>query len=252
MPGDRGSQADGAAPPLRLRTYAGELNQPAHAHHVAHLSLILAGTLLEESGGEETSASSGMFAIRPEGFAHQVRFGGSGAFILTMRLGREDAGILPQAHGWQVAPDDLVRNVLFAALSPCSGPDAEDSVWEAVDCLGRKEPFGPAPAWLRTARDRLIDDGASIGSIAADAGVHRVHLSRMFTRAFGVPPSVYRARVKALHAAAAAISGRSALDAAYGGGFADQSHMARSIKAATGVRFRDLRRLHGDVTSVQA
>ena len=230
----------------RFRQYAAGVTQAPHRHEFPHLSLTLAGDFVEDSGGSEARIRPGMFALRPEGFGHEVRFGPSGAMVVSLPLDDCDVvalGEIPQC--WLKAPESLLRSALLAnSLS-------EDTLWDLIATATAELRRNPPARWLTDARDSLIEDGATIDSLAQRAGVHRVHFSRAFVRAFGLPPSVFRRQMATLRAASAAIEGRSAADAAYACGFADQSHMIRNLKRSTGLSFSDLRRLGGEVTSVQ-
>lgn len=244
--------APASSPAPQLRAYRPDLVQRPHGHGPAHLSLVIGGSLREEESGSEQLARRGMFALRPPGFAHQVRFGAGGALIVSMPIPRcEAAPIEPDLFGsWRPAPEPLLRHVLRVSTKQGDGQGVEDSLW---DLLSASSPGrDPAPSfWLRRARERLAEDAASIARVAEEAGVHRVHFSRAFTKAFGVPPSVFRRRMCALRAMSAAIEGEAAADTAYRCGFADQSHMARALKEVGGLSFAPLRALGRKVTSVQ-
>ena len=237
---------------FKIHSYPPRLGQATHRHNGAHLSLLLKGMVEEESGGNEEHATTGMFAIREAGFAHQVRFGESGALILSLAVsGDQFQGLEPGDVGrWRQGSDGLVEAVLASAMRQERGSDLEDSVWDLVaGPCHRREPA--AARWLLRARDRLTEERTPIGELAAEAGVHRVHLSRAFARAFGMPPTMYRRRMSGMRAAAAAIRGERAAVTAYQCGFADQSHMARVLRQVTGTSYNRLRTLRGEVTSVQ-
>ena len=152
--------------------------------------------------------------------------------------------------GWRRASDLLIRNVVAEAIDEGRGGSIEDAVWDALagapDATDRKHS-----GWLRKARDELIETSTPIAAVARAAGVHRVHFSRAFAQAFGLPPSAYRRRMRALRSSVDALNGRLAADSAYDAGFADQSHMAREIRRVTGLSYSRLRKLGAQVTSVQ-
>jgi AraC family transcriptional regulator len=228
----------------RLSAYRPEIHQRVHSHHEPHISVILAGSVREEGNGREFLACSGMFALRPSGFRHQVRFGPDGALILSAAVDAETLNHCEtRQSGWGYAPEILLRAVMGA-------DDVDGILLDIAAYQVRPRPQRPA-RWLTRARDSMIEEGTPIAALARDAGVHRVHFSRAFTRAFGAPPSAYRRRMAALRAVAAAIDGREAADSAYACGFADQSHMARVLKRTTGLSFGRLCELRTKVTSVQ-
>jgi AraC family transcriptional regulator len=212
--------------------------------------LILGGSVGEESNDREVKAGAGMFALRPPGFRHQVRFGARGALIISAAVDSETLlqceAVAAQGR-WAQAPKELLRAMLMGARSTT---EVDDILFDLMACAPRSSMRAP-PAWLRNARDSMVEEGRSIASLAEEAGVHRVYFSRAFTRAFGSPPSIYRQRLAALRAVAAAIGGGPAVRAAYACGFADQSHMSRVLKRMTGRSFGALKNFRAEVTSVQ-
>jgi AraC family transcriptional regulator len=103
---------------------------------------------------------------------------------------------------------------------------------------------------VRRARERLRDapaDGVSIAAIAAEAGVHPVHLARMFRACYGTSPGSYARRVRLDRAAERlAATDVPLAEVATDAGFADQSHFTRAFRRHTGLppgRYR--RRMRG-------
>jgi AraC-like DNA-binding protein len=96
-----------------------------------------------------------------------------------------------------------------------------------------------AGAWrLTTVRDFIDAHHGSdlrIEPLAALAGLSRAHLTRAFTRAFGVAPHGYLNAVRLRHAQQALLRGQSIAEAAAACGFVDQSHFTRRFKGAFGV-----------------
>ena len=236
----------------RLRAYQAGLVQAEHTHDSPHVSLLLKGELIERVGDYEQRIGAGMCALRPRGFKHAVKYAGSGAFIVSMPIETEQLRTLDREafEHWRKPPTVLVRSMLAMAL--CGGPAEalDEGLWDAVSGSSRS-PATPPAAWLIRARDRLVEESDSISEVCAQAGVHRVHFSRIFLRAFGVPPSIYRRHVRGIRAAGAAISGERAVDAAFRIGFADQSHMIRVVRETTGSSYGRLNLLRNRVTSVQ-
>lgn len=242
----------GAENPICLRAYRPELEQSAHRHRRPHLSLVLGGSLVEASGDAESHVGPGMFAVRAGEFSHQVRFGAGGALIVSLGIsGSQFAGLDGADVGrWIRASNDLVNGVMASALRDNSAAHFEDAIWDVL----AGQPSGPArapPQWLLDARDRLTEEDATVMSAAEHAGIHRVHFSRAFSRAFGLPPTLYRRRLRGFRAVVAALEGQPAALSAYECGFADQSHMSRVIRHMTGTSYKRLQMLRTEVTSVQ-
>jgi AraC family transcriptional regulator len=91
------------------------------------------------------------------------------------------------------------------------------------------------PRWLTVAREMLRDGGgrASVGAIAAECGVHPVHLARTFRRFFGCSPGEYLRQVRVERAAALLRRPNLSLaEVALRSGYADQSHLTHAFQSA--------------------
>ncbi|HEX8243425.1 MAG TPA: AraC family transcriptional regulator, partial [Longimicrobium sp.] len=103
----------------------------------------------------------------------------------------------------------------------------------------RERPASAEPAWLARVRAFLHDEFRSAltaGRIAEVAGVHPVHLARVFRAHHGASLGAYVRRLR-LEWAAEALAGSDAplATVALQAGFFDQSHFSRAFRAHTGV-----------------
>jgi AraC family transcriptional regulator len=252
----------GAFQITRARFPAG-LVLPAHVHERACVATTMSGawssvldrrardcrtsTLLVEPAGERHSnhfeSPADVLVIQPDtgrgellqpclplvGAVHCFRDGGVG--LLARRLSAE-----------LTARDRLAPLVI-------EGLALELIATAARGAQARLEPTA-SPAWVRRARERLRDapaDGVSIAAIAAEAGVHPVHLARMFRACYGTSPGSYARRVRLDRAAERlAATDVPLAEVATDAGFADQSHFTRAFRRHTGLppgRYR--RRMRG-------
>jgi AraC-like DNA-binding protein len=94
-----------------------------------------------------------------------------------------------------------------------------------------------APAQLRPVRELLesCPERVSLQQLAERASLSRYQLLRAFRDVYGLPPHAYLIQVRVRRASASLRSGASIADAALAAGFADQSHLTRCFKRATGV-----------------
>jgi AraC family transcriptional regulator len=105
---------------------------------------------------------------------------------------------------------------------------------------------GAPPPWLERIRQEMRDAGepARIADSASAAGIDRTQFSRLFRRHYGVPPSVYRLRCMAAKAISAALASEYTIaDTAHAAGFADQSHLSRTVRSLVGIPLNRLRAL---------
>src|SRR5262249_42839682 len=108
----------------------------------------------------------------------------------------------------------------------------------------RRSP--PPPSWLRLARERVEDalpQRVGIRDLAASAGVHPAHFSRVFRAHFGGTVADYVRRRRIDIAKEAIARGRTLAEAAFDAGFADQSDLTRAFRRVLGVTPSQYRRL---------
>lgn len=231
--------------PLRPRLfhYPPGLRQAAHNHHAPHASIVMAGSLLEESGGVERMLAHGMMALRADGARHSVRIGPAGALVLSFDLAEP-----PTTPRWGitlVATGDIGAAALgsFTALQRHDG-----MAMPALPAALAHRTKSESPAdWLRQVANHLIARPQTrIATLARAHAIHRVHLARLFKQHYGLPPSVFRRRAMTTHALAAVLVRKQDLaGAAAEAGFVDQSHMTRATGEACGMTLGRIRALLG-------
>ncbi|MGV3478496.1 MAG: helix-turn-helix domain-containing protein [Sphingobium sp.] len=90
--------------------------------------------------------------------------------------------------------------------------------------------------WLAASLSPQVDD------LVTRLGVSRRHVERQCKKLYGAPPKLLARKYRALRAAITLARGEAEMADLIGGGFYDQSHFIREIKAFTGVtpsRFQD-------------
>ena len=124
--------------------------------------------------------------------------------------------------------------------------DALDLTSELLAQIARRlgGRASPPPPYLTQIRELLheTDGAASVSDLAALAGVHRVTLARAFREHLGVTVTGYAQRLRLAAAGRALADGAAPARAAARAGFADQSHLTRSMRAAWGTTPGTLRR----------
>lgn len=246
-----GPEAAGAGFVVREVEYAAGCRQAPHAHPTAGITLVVCGGLVETTGGREERASALSVVVKPVGVVHADAVGPRGARTLQVEI--RDPALLPEGSAswrWHHAGPGL--SPLLALLRALrAGRAPEDPVLEVLGELvdGGEDPRRDPPGWLRRAREALDDRataGLTVRGLAAEVGVHPVSLTRAFRRQWGVTVSAYRRRVR-LRVAARQIAGtdRPLGRVAHAAGYADQAHLCRDVRAATGwtpSEIRDLAR----------
>jgi AraC family transcriptional regulator len=237
--------------------HRGALRMPRHAHQLAFFSLVLAGSYDEEVGSRRLHFRPLCGMFRPAALCHRDEIGPAGGRFFNVEMepawieNLRDYAPLPSAAA-EFAGGELswLGLRLYGELQRFdhgSPMIVEGLALEMLGTLARATQASPArmPPWLRRVTERLEAEYSrrlTVRELAADAGVHPVHLARVFRRFHGRSPGEHlqRRRVQAVCAALAHPDG-SLAEAALAAGFADQSHCSRVFKRITGATPRAFR-----------
>jgi AraC-like DNA-binding protein len=238
-------------------SFAGAFDVPpgtrfrGHGHEGVHLCAVRAGGFAESLGRHTELAAAGVLRLSPSA-RHDIRFGPDGARCLLVEVGPDDAAALrrlPRNSAFILDPwlSELARRLDRAIASEPSA--ASDLVLEMLAQVARRElgrKAGPPPAWLVRVRDRLADESRhppSANTLAFAEGVHRVHLVRSFRDHFGCTLRGYVRRRRVMVATRLLqLTDLPLSHVAAEAGFADQAHLSRTLRSATGVTPLALRR----------
>lgn len=236
---------------------------PVHTHALPYVCFVLDGDYREHAGGDERACSAGTVVVHRGGAAHSDRFGPAGGTCLNVawdgaggaELVRRSGRALPLG-AWRAPRVAALGSVLAdAARSPSRPRDdfvcacMRELAEELAGAADGAETHRHEPRWLalvEAAIDECLDATDSqldVAGLARSAGVHRTTLLRAFWRHRG--SSVSEAvRKKRLERAIVAITGTSVslAEVAQHSGYADQSHLSRTLRAATGTSPARLRR----------
>lgn len=203
-----------------------------HVHEEAYAALLL-------EGGYEEAGDRGRFRVKAgnvvfhEPFeAHLDRFPESGALVLNLKLPCR----FPVPCG--IARVEDVDAVARAAEKDCK------EAAELICCSAKVEASVRIVDWPDVLAAALIGNpSVRLSRWGEENGISPWAISRGFSSVFGISPEAFRARVRARQALQAIRdSGESLAGIAAELGFADQSHMTRSVKQLTGAIPRAWRR----------
>lgn len=240
-------------------TYAPRERQGRHAHAHTNVSLVLAGSVEEIVGRAIERAYALSVVVKPGDTEHDDQFGTQGAKLFSVILTPEFTQSLrdwaPGLNHWRwnhggPATRSMLRLLkTYRQNQALLNAELEDCIYETLASF--PNPEIPAettpPRWLELIKQELDDTDCElvrVSALAAHADVHPVYLARQFRRYVGCSITEYRARLRTRAAAEMLVTSiQSIASAAYQSGFADQSHLCRTFKAATGVTPLDYRRL---------
>ena len=227
-----------------------------HTHAEGHFVLVRSGHYVSTAQGAPEVAGAGLVLYNPPGTTHRDRFRGAGGRFFTVSVACAE---LERLRGAASLPD---RAVALGADSLRLATELADQVAHADASQLELESLGTAlvdsvavrfrralagvPPWLLRARELFFDAAAAdhrLAAVAAEVGVHPVHLVRAFRGHFGLTPGAFLRRLRLNRAAALLRSPRLALvEVGLRSGYHDQAHFSRSFKRAFGVAPREYRR----------
>jgi AraC family transcriptional regulator len=228
------------------------LRLPTHTHDRATVAVLLAGSMEQFGGhGQRTDCRPASVLVEPAGEPHGNRFEAVGARVLTLQPAADTADLLGPCAALVGQPrhvhDQTVAAIATRVAHELRAPDdltplsVLGLVLELMARTARlaTPPVRRAPAWLLAARDLLHERFAEplrVADVAAAAGVHPVHLARMFRVVYGTSVAGYLRGLR-VDWAAARLAGTDEpiAQVAAAAGFADQSHLTRAMRARLGV-----------------
>ena len=226
-----------------------------HRHELAYFCFNHGGTYRETYGRKTRVCRSGMLVIHPAGEFHSETHE-SDVASLNVEIGPEwlrrlldFGGALDQPLefcGDRVSKAGRLLLTEFERTADVADRDGalaiESLTWEilaeAVDRGGARGAGKDRPRWVERARELVEHGGVGSGlaQVAAEVGVHPVHLAATFRRFYGCSIGEYSRRRRLEHARRL-LADRSLnlAQVAVEAGFADQSHLTRAFRRHAGV-----------------
>lgn len=222
-----------------------------HAHDHAYFCFVEAGRFTEANAGLAIDCTPSTLIFGPAGEAHSNEFYEEPVRVLTIAISpkwvervAQESIALPHAlsfHDGSVPA--LARRLAheFQQMDPGATLLLEALSLELLVAAARSTSSRPertAPRWLERARELIharFAERLTLEEIAADAGVHPVHLATVFRRRFHCTVGDYVRERRIEYASRELTTSRTplaliALDA----GFANQGHFSTTFKRVTG------------------
>ena len=203
-----------------------------HHHERACFVVALDGAFIDDCGGAAREVKTGAIIYRPANEPHANFFGERGARCLNVELPLDRCA--PRRPTVFTGADIVVIGLSLYAELHRDLATTSPVVEALVSRLLKPRRIGEAPAWLVRTRARLetrIARRVTLVSLAADAGVHPVHLAASFRRYYGTTVGEYLRSLRVAYACRRlAATDVPIADIALSAGFADQSHFGRVFK----------------------
>jgi AraC family transcriptional regulator len=242
----------------------GSRSMPRHEHALGYVTVVLQGNYLEGDHGRLDELAPLTAVFNPVGVTHSTTIGPAGASLFTIEFRREALHALDLQLPEEITVDRGNGALLWPGLrlySAFKGQTAdscmpeggilqaeilEAQVLEMLAAItGFHRPEKSVPRWFSRVKERLHDsfrDRFRMCDLAHEAGVHPVHLARVFRQIERCTPGEYQQRLQVRAACELLRDVEWPLAAiAAECGFADQSHFTRVFRRFSGTtpaRFR--------------
>jgi len=225
---------------------------PMHSHELPFFALLLDGLYGERYGRHQSQYSPFTIMFRPAGIPHQDEIGPRGLRFFEIELRPAWQKRLADCSAALDTPRDDIAGgpllwlgmKLFREIEASALPDdlaVESLLAEILSFAARtsERESRHVPGWLSRILDKLKTEHCrrlTLDELAVEAGVHPVHLSRVFRRCAGegINEHVHRLRVRTACEKMLAPQ-LSLAELGLSTGFADQSHFTRSFRKITGM-----------------
>lgn len=212
---------------------------PAHGHETAQVCTMLGGAATEWIDGRELQRTHGSTVYIPRGSVHAGEWCEAGR-IVTLEFA-ELAETLPSRsmalRNPAISQFMLRLECELAAADDLMRVTAESLALEALGALAEFSVRDSSPPrWLRKARSWLRENSSSqirVSELAAELGVHPVHLSREFRRHYRLSIGDFlRAERLSKSCDLLRRSTQPISEIAIASGFADSSHFSHAFRRA--------------------
>jgi AraC family transcriptional regulator len=226
---------------------------PVHEHEAAFFTMLLRGSYSERAGRAEFRYRPLTVVFHPPSLAHFDQIEAEESRLVSLevapRFFEEHDLVRPPLASQSMAASRLLLSLYAETRSrEVTALEVESAAVELLAGASKTRAIDEQsmPRWLTRVIDRLhgeADGQTRLSDLARDAGIHPVHLTRVFRSRLGVTPGAYVQRLRLERAVAALANGSSLADAAQTAGFADQSHFCRAVRSQLGLTPRALNRL---------
>jgi AraC family transcriptional regulator len=224
---------------------------PMHSHDMPFFGLLLSGFYGERYGRQAKQFSPMSLMFRPGGIPHQDEIAPGGLRFFHIELRPRWRQFLAQCSGNLEHPCEdsrggplfwLAMN-LFRETFAAGALDSlcVESLLAELAALAARLPLEERthpPRWLARVLDKLHAEPAAritLENLSAEAGVHPVHLSRVFRRFQREGIGEYTRRLRVRASCPILLNSKIPLsELSLQLGFADQSHFTRAFRQVTG------------------
>lgn len=237
---------------LSESVYPAKLKMPVHRHEPAYFGIVLRGAYTETVASRTRHCKQLTTVFHPPGESHSVAFHNSDVRVFRIELAE---GARARIQDYASVPDEpaefqggLLASLALRLYNEYRNRDAwsplavEGLLLEIMAELSRhraRKRDRQLPRWIEQVRETLtsrMTETPSLAELAAQAGVHPVHLAREFRKSFNCTTGEFVRRLR-IEVACGEIARSNApmAEIALALGFCDQSHFSNTFKRITGM-----------------
>ena len=230
---------------------------PKHSHKRAFFDLLINGNYAADYDGKNFSCNSMSVLWCPPEVMHTAKIGKDGGHFLTIEIGHSSLRLLeeysPIPRSFLTKKPKLVSLAMrlfheFKNWENHSTLTGEGLTLEMLGVLAHKEKVldDKPPKWLLRIAEKLdseFTENPTTRELASEAGVHPVHLAKVFRKFYGQTINEHIQNLRVNYALRLLRNIEMPLtEVAALAGFSDQSHLTRTFKRLTSTTpgaFRD-------------
>jgi AraC family transcriptional regulator len=244
--GTTGRKVDAEGLRFSATRYPPMQEEPWHTHEQPTLFVHLAGQIIDGCEAAEWQLGALEVTYHPVSTPHRCRIGPRGAAGINLEVSEkwlnEQADLSAAAlGGHRVVSSSRSRTAALRVLGLyLTSPPHElsDLALELLEPFAMPDCQGAEfPKWLHKVEEEMkarFMEPIGLASLARSAGVHSMHLARVFRRRHGCSVTEHLQRLRLLAAADRILQGEPMGIAALEAGFSDQFHFSRVLKAHFG------------------
>ena len=227
-----------------------------HSHLHPYFSILLHGSYRETYSAGVRECGPATAVLHPPGEVHADHFLDAGGRIFRFEITDSASDLYLRRDIWDTTELRNGRVRCLAArlyrescnpdrFSPLAGEALALEIISEATRHGLTRDNRGTPTWLAQATELLheaLPESLTVQRIANVVGIHPVHLARVFQRRYGCSIGEYTRKWRVEVASRQlATSTRPIAEVAAVAGFADQSHLCRTLKTVSGLTPKEFR-----------
>lgn len=232
--------------------YPPGLYMAPHRDKLSRISIILDGELWESTEQGEVKATRNSVVIKPNDVVHENTFGSAPLRLLSISF-NDNSLLTDRFDTWQWINHPAIHVLGIRLWTQMQGVRDEkrlmalfEEFFTTLARLGQAHHTRPAewPAALKKLLETDLDAPQTIQALSEQLSLHRVSVARGFRKEYALSPVQFRQYTRVATALQElALTQKSLSAIAYDAGFADQSHLSRSLKSLVGCTPGGFRRM---------